>query len=197
MAEQFVSGHAVIVGVGADLPTTVQDAEGLGKILCDPERCAYPPDQVRVLTNGKSTRGQVLTALDRLVEVAAEDATVVIYYSGHGYEVGTPIGTEYFLMPYGYDVKNLPGTAIRGAELTPRIRAIRARRVLLLLDCCHAGGLDPSRSPGVQLTKAPLPAEAQQLLAEGRGLVLVASSRASEKSFAGKPYSAFTLALGW
>jgi len=195
MAEQFVNGHAVIVGVGADLPTTVQDAEGLGKILRDPQRCAYPTGQVRVLTEERSTRDQVLAALDRLIEVATEDAAVVIYYSGHGYEVSTTTGKEYFLMPHGYDLSHLSDTAIRGDELTQRIRAIRARSVLLLLDCCHAGGLDPTKAPGAQLTKAPMPPEAQQLLAEGRGLVVIASSRANETSFAGKPYSAFTLAL--
>ncbi len=59
MAEQFVNGHAVIVGVGSDLPTTVQDAKGLGNILCDPQRCAYPTDQVRILTEEASTREQV------------------------------------------------------------------------------------------------------------------------------------------
>ncbi len=134
-------------------------------------------------------------ALDQLLELATEDATVVIYFSGHGYEVGTAIGTMYFLMPYGYDLQNLPNTAISGSELIERIRAIRARKILLLLDCCHAGGFDPTKAPSVQLTKAPLPAEAQQLLAQGRGLVIVTSSQAHEKSYAGKPYSAFTLAL--
>lgn len=195
MTVRFVNGHAVIVGVGADLPTTVTDAVGLADILRDPERCAYPPEQVRLLTGEQATRTEVLTALDDLIETAADDATVVIYYSGHGYKVSTPIGKWYFLMPYGYDLKNLPDTAIRGDELTERIRAIRARKILLLLDCCHAGGFDPTKAPEVRLTKAPMPAEAQQLLAQGRGLVLVASSQAREESFAGKPYSAFTLAL--
>jgi hypothetical protein len=195
MTEQFVNGHAVIIGVGADLPTTVDDAVGLADILRDQERCAYPPEQVRLLTGERATRTKVLTALDELIATAADDATVMIYYSGHGYEVGTPIGKWYFLMPHGYDLNDLPGTAIRGDELAERIRALRARKILLLLDCCHAGGFDPAKAPGVQLTKAPMPAEAQELLSRGRGLVLVASSRESEKSFAGKPYSAFTLAL--
>ncbi len=195
MAEQFANGHAVIVGVGADLPATVQDAKGLADILRDPERCAYPAAQVHLLNGEQATRDHVLTALDHLIEAADDGATVVIYYSGHGYEVGTPIGKLYFLMPYGYDLENLPETAIRGDELTERIRAIRARRILILLDCCHAGGFDPTKAPGVQLTKAPMPAEAQSLLARGSGLVLVASSQANEVSFAGKPYSAFTLAL--
>jgi hypothetical protein len=45
------------------------------------------------------------------------------------------------------------------------------------------------------MAKSPLPPEAQGLRAEGSGRVLVASSQEDELSFAGKPYSAFTLAL--
>jgi hypothetical protein len=44
-------------------------------------------------------------------------------------------------------------------------------------------------------TNSPLPPEALDLFAEGRGRVLIASSKEDEFSFAGKPYSAFTLAL--
>lgn len=50
MSKPFVHGHALVVGVGADLPNTVDDAIGLASILCDPERCAYPAEQVKLLT---------------------------------------------------------------------------------------------------------------------------------------------------
>jgi hypothetical protein len=45
------------------------------------------------------------------------------------------------------------------------------------------------------MTKSPLPPQAHSLLAESSGRVLVASSQEDELSYAGKPYSAFTLAL--
>jgi hypothetical protein len=45
------------------------------------------------------------------------------------------------------------------------------------------------------MAKAPLPPETLALLAEGKGRVLIASSTEMELSYAGKPYSAFTLAL--
>ena len=65
----------------------------------------------------------------------------------------------------------------------------------MLLDCCHAGGVGEAKAPGLAFTKAPLPPEALALLEQGRGRVLIASSRADELSFAGDPLSAFTLAL--
>lgn len=195
MPTQFTQGHALLVGVGADLPNTVDDAKGIADLLLDSGRCAYPPDQVTVLVGENATRGHILTALVRLVQTSGPDDTVIVYFSGHGYRVKTPFGAHYYLMPFGYDVNSLPDTAISGAEFVERLRALQARKLLLLLDCCHAGGLDDTKVAGVQLSKEPLPPEAQSLFAAGTGRIAIASSTADELSYAGKPYSAFTLAL--
>jgi hypothetical protein len=191
----FNQGHALVVGVGADLPGTIDDAVGLANILQDPTRCAYLPGQVRVLTGSEATRDAVLAALNALAQTTNAQSTVVIYFSGHGYRVTSPPGEFYYLMPYGYELTRLYQTAISGAEFTGRLRTIPAQKLLVLLDCCHAGGVGESKSPGLQLTKSPLPPEAPGFLAEGSGRVLIASSREDEVSFAGQPYSAFTLAL--
>jgi hypothetical protein len=195
MSTSFNQGHAVIIGVGADLPNTVDDAKGLAEILKAPDRCAYPDKQVQVLTGEGATRKQVLDALGRLAQQAAADSTVVVYFSGHGYRVESAIGDAYFLMPFAYDINKLRQTAISGAELAAALGAIKAQKMLILLDCCHAGGLDEAKAPGLTLSKAPLPAEAPALLAQGSGRILIASSTADELSYAGKPYSAFTVAL--
>ena len=166
---QFTHGHALVIGIGADLPNTVDDAVGLADILKDPERCAYPPGQVRMLTGPEATRAAVLDGLAALKARSNDEATVIVFFSGHGYQVQTAIGTQYFLMPYGYRGDNLPGTAVSGGELSDALRAIPARRLLLLLDCCHAGGLDDIKAPGVTFTKSPIPAEAVEALAGGRG----------------------------
>ncbi len=196
MSELFNSGHAVIVGVGADLPNTVDDAEGLANFLKDEGRCAYPPEQVHLLTGPRATRDTVLAQLDELAKSTDEESTVVVYFSGHGYRIATSLDDFYFLMPYGYDVARLKTTAIKGDEFVAKLDAIPARKLLVLLDCCHAGGVGEAKAPYVEeMTKAPLPPEAVSLLVEGRGRVLVASSREDELSYAGRPYSKFTAAL--
>jgi hypothetical protein len=192
---QFTHGHALIIGMGADLPNTIQDAAGLAELLKDGERCAYPPEQVNLLTGDQATRQAILSALDALAGLADPQASVVVYFSGHGYRVSASLGEFYYLMPFGYDTERLFETAIRGDEFTARLGAIPAQKLLVLLDCCHAGGLTKPEPSGLKLTKAPLPPEAARLLAEGRGRVLIASSQEDEVSFAGRPYSAFTLAL--
>ncbi|MBN1322755.1 MAG: tetratricopeptide repeat protein [Methanotrichaceae archaeon] len=192
---QFSSGRALLIGVGADLPSTIEDATGLASILKDPSRSAYPPEQVALLTGLAADRPGIMAALDRLREASDEETTAVIYFSGHGFRVTGPSGEAYYLMPHGYDENRLSQTAISGAEFVERLKAIPARKLLLLLDCCHAGGLADLLAPGLQFAKAPLPPESLTLLAEGRGRVVIASSTEDEYSFAGRPYSAFTLAL--
>lgn len=193
---QFEHGHALLIGVGADLPITVNDATGLADFLKNPAYCAYPPQQVKLLTETQSTRSHILKAFDELASAATGEDTVIIYFSGHGYVSELPlVGETYFLMPHGYDVKNLAQTAIQGRELAEKLRAIPAQKMLILLDCCHAGGLDAEETKGVTLVKSSMLPESAELLAEGSGYVFIGSSRADELSYAGKPYSVFTYAL--
>lgn len=191
----FSEGHALIVGVGGDLPNTVDDATGMAEMLRDAGRCAYPPDQVHLLTGEDAGREQVLAALEELSQSTDPQSTVVVYFSGHGYRVTSPTGEFYYLLPHGYDLERLYRSAIGGDKFVDRLRTIPAQKLLVLLDCCHAGGVGEAKAAGLVLTKSPVPPETQHLLAEGSGRVLIASSREDELSFAGKPYSAFTLAL--
>ncbi|MBN2389506.1 MAG: caspase family protein [Anaerolineae bacterium] len=193
----FQNAYALIIGVGADLPNTVDDANGLATILRDEGRCTYPPSQVHRLTGPQATRDAILAALDILAQSSAlhPASCILLYFSGHGYQVSSSVSNAYFLMPYGYDVHRLKQTAISGAEFTAKLRAIPAQKLLVLLDCCHAGGVGDAKAPGLEFVKSPLPPETLDLLAEGKGRVLISSSKEDELSYAGKPYSAFTLAL--
>ncbi len=195
MDNYFTQGHALLIGVGADLPNTADDAAGLANILKDSSRCAYPPKQIHLLTDKQASRDAILKSLDILAHSTDAESTVIIYFSGHGYRVSSSDGESYYLMPYGYNINLLHKTAISGAEFIGKLRAIQAQKAVLILDCCHAGGVGDAKSPGIALAKAPLPPEARELLTEGNGRVLIASSREDELSYAGKPYSAFTLAL--
>lgn len=193
--KKFDQGHALLIGVGKDLPNTTDDAIGLASILKDSTRCGYPENQVQLLTEQTATRDLILDHLSHLAQRTTSQSTVIIYFSGHGYKVSTTIGEEYFLMPYDYDINALSRTAISGTELAQKLSLISSQKLLLLLDCCHAGGLDVSQSPLLTFTKSPIPAQLYNLLAQGNGRIIIASSKADELSYAGQPYSAFTLAL--
>jgi WD40 repeat protein len=184
----FNNGYAIVVGIGADLPVTLDDATAVADLLRDASRCAYPPSQVRLLAGERARRDAILSALDWLSEVAGPGATAVVYFSGHGLE--TP---DYYLLPYGYELTDLPGTAIPGALFTDKLRAIQAGKLVVLLDCCHAGGQAEAKGwPGI---KSPLPPTIAAELARSSGRVVIASSRKDEVSWTGQPYSVFTTAL--
>lgn len=190
MSHLFTHGHALVIGMGDDLPVTIRDAEGVAALLRDPGRCAYPPEQVQLLAGPDAPRGAVLLALEGLAaRVQADpDATAVIYFSGHGVEA-----PGYYFLPYGYDTAGLPDTAISSAEFTEKLRAIRARKLLVLLDCCKAGGIGEAKAPaGLSLPQSPAPEGLFEALKAGGGRVLIASSRKDEFSYTGAPYSIFT-----
>src|SRR4051812_32274658 len=127
----FNQGHALLIGVGDDLPITVADAAGLANILEDQERCAYPPSQVHLLTAAQATRSNVLAELDKLIVSTSADSTVVVYFSGHGYRQTIDNNTVYYLMAYGYDLNSLDKTAVTGIEFTERLNAMKAQKRLL------------------------------------------------------------------
>jgi hypothetical protein len=191
----FSQGHALVVGAGDDLPGTVDDAKALADILTAPGRCAYPPGQVALLVGEDATRERILCGLDAIAESTGPESSAIVYFSGHGYCVKSAMGSAYFLLPHGYDLSDLTGTCISGTEFTQKLRAITTQKLLVLLDCCRAGGIGEPKSPGLTFVKSPLPPEAESILAEGRGRVIIASSREDELSYAGKPHSAFTVAL--
>ncbi|MEJ1930715.1 caspase family protein [Nostoc sp. NIES-2111] len=188
----FTNGFALLIGVGADLPVTVKDATALKNVLIDPNRAAYPSQQVTLLTETSATRQNILSAFDQIITQVNQnpDATVIIYYSGHGGH--TQKTNEYFLVPYGYNPSQRDETAISGLEFTQKIEAITARKLVVLLDCCHAGGVPALKEPGETFVKSPVPPELLNVLGTGSGRVVVASSREDEYSYTGQPLSAFT-----
>lgn len=67
-------------------------------------------------------------------------------------------------------------TAISGAELSARLRAIPAARVTVVLDCCRASGLAEPRDVG-DILSSDLSGEVLSPLARGRGRAVLAALR--------------------
>jgi len=194
----FLNGHALLIGVGADLAVTVKDATALRDVLVDPTRAAYPGEQVELLTEGKATRKEILEAFDRLIVRVNQnpDATVIVYFSGHGGRITSQDNpAEYFLVPYGFDWNQRIDTAISGAEFTEKIEAIKAKKLVVILDCCHAGGVPALKTPGTTFSKSPVPPSLLNSLESGSGRVVIASSNEEQYSYTGNPYSVFTACL--
>jgi uncharacterized caspase-like protein len=182
--------HALVVGVSAyrrvrPLPA-VQDAQDVAAALADPARCGYPAANVRVLLEEAATRAAIVDALDELAARARPSSTVFVYFSGHGGAAPhAGDGERCYLLPIdgGWDSPaELEATAISGAELSQRLRAVTADRVTIVLDCCRAAGLaaprDIEAAPLGELTRRAL-----SPLATGRGRAVLAAARADGRAY--------------
>jgi hypothetical protein len=183
-AGQFKNGRALVVGVAnyksiRSLPATVvKDSTDIAEALKDAARCAYPPDQIVLLRNEQATRDGLIQALSELATCASPDDTVVVF-SGHGAQL--PDGRA-FLLSYDATKEDLGGTALLSSDLTKLLNQIPAARLLVLLDCCHSGGIGEPKAALDDLAQG-LTDEAYADLAQGHGRAVIASSRPEELSW--------------
>lgn len=186
----FTEGHALLVGVGDDLPETVEDATAIHEVLIDPDKAGYLEQQVTLLTEKQATGKRILRELDELAARVTCSSTVLFFFSGHGGRVPA-VGerAEHFLVPNDYRAPRWRETSIPSQEITKRLEAIasKTRKLLVLLDCCHANGIRMVSTKGGELAltakSVPAPPDLVELLEKGNGQVLIASSGEEEKSF--------------
>lgn len=187
----FSYGHALLIGVGdyqqgaADVPTTAADAEAVAALLQDPAVAAYPAAQVQRLSGATATRAGILAALDALAITlqGAPQPTVLLFFAGHGWSSSD----TYFLLPHDYNPRDVAGSAIDGATFRTYIErvAAHAQKLLIVLNCCHAGGVgDQTLDAGGQPSPPP-PADFYAPLAEGSGRVVITSARPAQLAGAG------------
>ncbi len=130
---------ALIIGVGGDLPYSVNDAKNLYENFIDKNLIGYPKKNVILLTEKKATHNGILKAFDKLKEMTNEESTILLYYSGHGGQYGTE--HKFFLQPYGMTLENYKSTWITADVLKDKINALPSGRLAFFLDCCHAEGM--------------------------------------------------------
>ena len=189
----FDRGHALLIGIGTyqnqpsmDVPVTSQDALAVANVLRDPHSGGYPDAQVTLLSDGAATREGVLTSLDALATLD-EQATLFLFYAGHG---ATGVDGNYYLTTHETKIEDkrvVPGSGVSEQELLARLRAIKVRRLLLIVNACHSGEI----SPVLGLDEEPIIATqlpektAAALLATGSGRVIITACREHQVSFVG------------
>lgn len=198
----FSEAHALIIAVAdyhhaRKLPKSVLfDAQDFSALLLAPERCGYDPTKVQLLLDGEATREAVFAALDRLRKVAEPGDTVCIYFSGHGWR--SKDSDESFLLPVDASRDALETNAISASLFSERLDAIKAGRLLVFLDACHAGGAGTIKDGfSAEEEERYISAKAIEVLSEGVGRAIIASSRVDETSLIlpAARNSAFTSAL--
>lgn len=200
------SAHALLAGIAAyrhvtRLPATVlNDATDLHALLTRPELGGYAPGNATLLLDGAATGAALRQALADLTQRCDAESTALIYLSCHGARIEQgPLAGEY-LLPVdadGSSAQALAATAISGAQFSAALRAIPARKVVVIFDCCHAGGIGQPKDALAPALQGGLPERYYQALLAGRGRVILAASRSDEYSYVqpGAANSLFTAHL--
>ena len=198
MADAYglVVGIATYQHVAALPPAVAKDARDMYTLLTDPARGGYREQNCQLLLDDEASALALRQALRELA-ARADGGLAFIYFSGHGARVPTgPVAGEYLL---SVDVvadgpESLAATAISDTELSQALDAISARKLVIVIDCCHAEGIGTlkgwaGRPPGDGLSE-----RYYEALQAGRGRAILASSRENEFSYVlpGAENSVFT-----
>jgi uncharacterized caspase-like protein len=147
-------GFALIIGVNdcpefrlpdGSRPRPLQGAENDAQALADfvTQEAGFPGRNVVVLKGPEATHAKIKSAFDRLAGRARAEDHFVLHYSGHGTQVAD---VRPFDEPDGRDEALCPSDAnadganlLLDDELSLWLDGVRAGRVTVILDCCHAG----------------------------------------------------------
>lgn len=184
-SSSFVQGTcwALLVGI-ADYPqvegfeiqplkSPVKDVNNLAAFLKSPRSGGcFDDEHVFTLTDEEATRLNILATLNDIARRAAPEDMVIFYFSGHGTYHSEHKMT--YLIPYDHhlDRWDLETTCINFYNLSRKLNAMEAKKVVTILDACRSGGIKEEGSratPRSELNKLYMEAFAE---AEGRPLLL-------------------------
>lgn len=148
-----------------------RDAAELSEVLHDSRIGGF---EVQTLVNAPS--GEVQEGIEDFCIDRHPDDQLLIYLSCHG--VLDSNGRLYYTAA-NTRRQRLAATAIAAAWLNERLEDSRARRQILVLDCCHSGAFARGTKGDQELSLQ------QRFEPHGRGRVVLTASRSTEYSFEG------------
>ena len=173
------------------LGLAAKDATDFAAVLSQQKGRLYADVKMKLLTDDKATKDEVLDGLEWLKrEVTARDVGVV-FLAGHGINDNT--GAYYFL-PHNADTNRLMRTGVPQADIKSTLNTL-AGKALFFVDTCHAGnalGTAKTRS-----TSSVTDALVNELASAENGVVVFAASTGRQLSQEDSAWGngAFTKAL--
>jgi hypothetical protein len=153
------------------LRAPVHDAADFAKVLGDPGIGGFIITQMI-----DQPEGAIRRAIASFLSGRGVDDTLLVYLSCHG--VQDARGRLFFAATD--TVRDQPAaTAVRAAEVWEQMEECRARRQILILDCCFSGAFSERGKGDAELEG--------QLAPQGRGRSVLTASRGFEYSFEGEP----------
>ena len=117
-----------------------KDAQDFADAWTRQKGTLYRDVTVKVLTDDKATKDEVLDGLDWIRRETTSKDVAVILIAGHG--VNDPTGDtptgDYYFLPFNADPERLLRTCVSFREIKRTVAAIKGK-MLLFIDTCHAG----------------------------------------------------------
>ncbi len=168
--EQQGVHYGLVVGVSdyqdptiTDLRFADKDAEEFAEYLRSPAGGSLDDDHLKVLTNEAATQAEVVMALYWLMDVARENETIVIYFSGHGDVESKRVSQPGYLLCHNANARAyMVGGAIKLQDLQDIITTLSTEnkaRIILVTDACRSGTLAGDAVNGKQIVGQNLAAK--------------------------------------
>ncbi|MGB5692175.1 MAG: caspase family protein [Flavobacteriaceae bacterium] len=191
----LTNAHAIVIGIKYEFDKldTTQDAKDIVALLKDETICGYPPENITLLTGENADRKGILGALKKLKEKTDEDSSVFLYYSGHGdYQLETfhfvPSGIK-----KGMNAEEYKREWVTAKEVRDHINALKTRRLIFFMDCCHSTGIASESFVGGQDSEGKDQKKDQNEFTQADGLAqkvdtekgisVIASCKENQKSY--------------
>ena len=140
-----------------------------------------------------ATNDKIKDALFNWRKQAIEEDLVVIYFAGHG-SAESPDATEnLYLLPYNARYDNIAVTGFPMWDIETALRRfIRARRVVIIADACHAAGVGQAFDVAVRAERgiaiSQINSSLQNLSDINEGVCVISASRDKEYSQEGREW---------
>lgn len=166
-----------------DLPSVRADLAFVEQVLDDRRIGGFT--EVRPLLD--LTANQMREAIYDFLESSRQDELAVLYFSGHGTRTIDTNG-EFHFIATDTDARRLEHTAIRAHYVNDQLEQCTAAQKIVIIDSCLSGGFATglrTSDPTPKGTPSGGDPVGQISALESRGVYVVSSSRAGERSFAG------------
>jgi uncharacterized caspase-like protein len=191
---------AVIIGVSdyedsriPSLRYAARDALVFHDWLVSPAGGRYAPSKVKLLLNKSATNEKIKDALFNWLKQAIEEDVVVIYFAGHGSPESPDAVQNLYLLPHNAKYDNIAVTGFPMWDIETALkRFIKARRVVIIADACHAAGVGQAfdvaarADRGLQVNQ--INSGLQNLTEIGEGVCVISASRDREFSQEGREW---------
>lgn len=180
---------AVIIGISDYKDTRIPslryasaDAKSFYNWIVSPSGGKFAPANVLLFTDREATHSNIKKALFEWLGQALEEDVVNIFFAGHGSPQSPDHPNNLFLLPYDVQYDSIASTGFPMWDIETALkRFIKAKKVVVIADACHSGGIGQSydevaRRASRSVDVNPISSVLQNLSRIGDGVCVISAS---------------------